>query len=709
MKANLKGLSGIKGLALRHGEKILITIVGLLALWFVYSSLKLPRLEDQYQAAKLQSQINETNLAITGSTWPEDDSTEVRRYKPVEKKGTFSVDSKHYAIIGPVPIVAATQLRGDPVVLNAVELRAIGSSGLLAFRDEKTALEQERRRKLKEEELQKKQERDQAKLEAEGAGPEGGRRSGRGGRGPEEINTEEFDPDHPDRRLIEGIGSPTGVPLQGGERLEQVYWATIVAKVPIREQLELFIDTFKNARGYDPVRDFPQYVGYQVQRAEVVPGQPLAWKFVYVYDGQEKHIRANTPTGKFVNIDTVTKLGTLASTEWAAPAVEPVDARWTDMLLTLPLPPLVGRDFGADATHPDIPLAKNAPPLEEEQELAPATAPTEKPAEGDDDMIFSAGTGAAGQGIPGGEFNMPMRSPTASFGGREFGGREFGGAREFGRGGPGGPEGYGGGRATFAGGIAAGQRTELPRVVDFLLLRFFDYTVEPGKEYKYRVKIVLNDPNAAIPLNAGVLESAVIDRRTKEMREAKDKGRPTPFYRLAEEWSEPSGTVGIPIGGGAVRVAEAKLPKVHNDEPVTKVFAETFDIDPEDGSAIHVAHEKEFRRGAVVNLKEKMRYTGENDRWIDTKDEYELNTGLTLLDVEGADKTVKEMTAPTRVLLMDAAGQMSIRDELTDGPDVQYLRLVFSDDKRRNRTDQPGGEFGPGGPRGGGGRPRGPR
>lgn len=708
MKANLKGLSGIKGLALRHGEKILITIVGLLAVWFVISSFKLPRLEDQYQADKLQSQITETNRAITESTWPDENSeaaTETRFYKPVEKKGIFTVDPKNYPIGGfAPPVVAATQLRGDPIVLNAVGLRAIGSSGLLAFKDDKTLEEQARRQKLKEEELQKKQERDQAKQLAEGPDAEANRRGGA-----EEINTEEFDPDHPDRRLIEGVGSPAGVPLQGGERLERVHWATVVAKVPIREQLKLFQDTFQNARGHDPVRDFPQYVGYQIQRAEVVPGQPLAWNYIYVFDGQRKHI-PNAYAGKFVNDVTIAKLAERAGTEWAAPALEPVDSRWTDMLLTLPLPPLVGRNFGADVTHPDIPLAINAPPVETLQELAPAATPTEKPAEDEDDMTFSAaGTGAAatGQPSPRSEFSMSMRSPMA-------GPREFGGARGFGgRGGLGGPEGpgySGGGGASLAGGISAGQRTELPRGVDFLLLRFFDYTVEPGKKYKYRVKIVLNDPNAAIPIASGYLEPAVVDRRTKETRDAKAKGRPAPFYRLAEEWSEPSGTVGIPIGVGAVHIAEAKLPssKVQNDEPSVKVVAETFDIDPEDSSAIHVAHEKEFRRGAVVNLKEEVKFTGENDRWIDTKDEYELNTGLTVLDVLGADKSVKEITAPTRVLLMDVAGQMTIRDELTDAPEVQYLRVVFSDDKGRKSTNQPGGELGPEGPRGGG-RTRGPR
>jgi hypothetical protein len=264
--------------------------------------------------------------------------------------------------------------------------------------------------------------------------------------------------------------------------------------------------------------------------------------------------------------------------------------------------------------------------------------------------------------------------------------------------GMGGPEAGGMG---VSGGISASGRTDLPREVDHLLLRFFDFTVEPGKQYQYRVKIAIADPNHTILPESGALDPAVLDRRSKDK---------TSWTRAAKDWSDPSRTVGIPTGAGTVHVAEAKLPsgKTANDEPAVKLIAESFDVEPADGSAIHFAPEAEFRRGAVVNMKGKMRYTGDNDRWIDTKDNHELHTGLTVLDIEGADKTVRDMTAPTRVLLMDPAGNFTIHNELDDAPDVEYLRVLF-DDKPRNPMGVPGGaEFGPeGGRRGGprGGRP----
>jgi len=703
MKANLKGLSGIKGLVLRHGEKVVIAVMGLVAVWFMYSSMQLPRLNPEFQADKLQGKISQTNTAIDNSAWPEEGTEEekdVRIYKPIAKAADDNVDEKKYPFPGFDPsVVSQTQLRGDPPILNAQEVKAIGQSGVLGFKDANTLKEQERLRQLREEEAQKerdvaaKRQQDQT---AEGQIDRKGRRAGPA----EGPATEVFDPEHPKRRMLEGVVTSAGVPLAGGERLERVSWAIVVAKVPIREQLKQYQDAFRNARGYDATRDFPQYVGYQVQRREIVGSEPTEWKVVNVYDGQKKRVGPN------VNMKTVADLNQLASAEWAGQALEPVDPRWTDPVLTLPLPPLVGRNFGEDATHPDIPLAIHAPPPED---LAvPAESTTTAPQEGEADEGFNTGLGA--QQRPGGTEFAPR--PMAGFGGAE----SFGMRRGTGMPGMpmGGLEGELGERRGAimpgsgmmpSGGISTTQRTTLPREVDHLLLRFLDYTVEPGKEYQYRVMIYILDPNNAIALQSGALESAVIDRRLNEIQAARTAKKNPPVFRPADQWSEPSPIVGIPTGG-TVHVAEAKLPsnKTANDEPAIKMFAETTDIEA-DGSAIHVAHETELHRGAVINLKGAMLYTGENGRWIDSKDDYTINTGLTVLDVAGGEELARKMTAPSRVLLMDGAGQLRVREEIEDSTDVRNLRYVFTD-KPRKPAQGPGVEIGAGEMRRGIGRDR---
>ncbi len=55
MATNLKGKGRFVSLLLLHGEKIAIGIVGLVALWFVYRSLKVDKLDDEFQADKLQN------------------------------------------------------------------------------------------------------------------------------------------------------------------------------------------------------------------------------------------------------------------------------------------------------------------------------------------------------------------------------------------------------------------------------------------------------------------------------------------------------------------------------------------------------------------------------------------------------------------------------------------------------------------------------
>jgi hypothetical protein len=688
MKAKLKGKGGIKGMLLLHGEKIAIGLMGLLAAYFVYKSLGLPRLEDRYQAAQLQQEITQTNSAVTESRWPavEDEAAaEVREFRPITKDANFDVKPKDYAIRSLNPrVIEPTLLRTDPVILAAEEVRAIGGFGLLAFQDANTAKERERKLRLEQDEQQRKQ-LEQQNEQGQDAGNERGNRRNRD---EENQYAGPVDPDHPDRRMIQGMATSmeSGVPVQGGEKIERAFWATVVAKVPIRAQLKNHQSSFENARGgFDPSRDFPRYIGFIVQRAEVVPGVPLQWARVPVTDGQPK--TKAKPIAKFVSEAALNGLNTLSATDWPVRPMEPVDPRYIDPLLTLPLPPLVGRNFGKDATHPDIPLAIEAIP--EEMVMTPAAATdAAAPAEGDDDELTFR-TGDPSQGAGAGVYSPQGPSPYAQ---REFirppggGGWSGGTSREYSGISP------GGGVSGYAGGGA--RVTELPRGVDYWLLRFFDFTVEPGKKYKYKVQLVLADPNYGIPASAGMLDPAVLDRQAKDA--AKTSKKRVPMYRLTEE-SAPSPAVGIPLEG-AVKLATAKLPnaELHNAEPVASIWAETFGTDDE-GTPIQVAKQKDYARGAVVNVNEKMFQVDANHQWREPVDSYPLYTNITLLDVDGAEKLPgKDMVAPSRVLVMDAAGELSIRDETEDSLEVLQLKTLFTEDRRRRQDEEmgfPGGEF----------------
>ncbi len=593
-------------------------------------------------------------------------------------------------------------------MLNVVDVRATGGSGLFAFVDEEIRKQQQLKLAEEAAEAEKKAIARQKK-EAQRAN-EGAAARGRGpGEGPGEGANEPIDPAHPKRRMVENSsGRPIASMLQGGERIERAYWACVVAKVPIREQLKRYQDALEKARDADPTRDFPSYVGFYVERAEVLPGKELEWKAVPLYDGQRQSIEQNKSLTKAsshaIHKGVFENLLTAAGQFWAGGLTQDViDERFAEFPLTLPLPPLIGREWGSEATHPDIPLAINTPPLEDESQLA-AEAAAQQPANTDPGAEFGSaipaqgigpGPGAGfGTGRPGGEY------PGGGLGRRM--GPEGGPGMGPGMGGPAGrrfagehgPEGgaYRGGGGS---GQAAPQHTNLPKGVDYYLLRFFDFSVEPGKRYKYRVKLVVHDPNFNMP--EGVLAPAVLDRLATAVQATKKK-KSELFYRIVDKWSDPTPTVGIPMAGN-VRLAEAKIPSAVNDEPTVKMLVEAFDVDATN-NPIQGAAEKDFRRGYVANMVGDAKYQPD-PTMVDIQSDFKFFTGMMLLDVDGGAKLSRDITAPSRILVMGPAGELYIRNELDDKPYVESHRMIFE-----NLNDKNGSALGPEGPGGAPGRGR---
>jgi hypothetical protein len=667
---------------------------------------------------------------VASQGWPEEGSeqaAEVKPYKPLNEKADTPVEQLAYKMeVGFDKGVTSTMtLRPDPVLLNVVEVRGMGGGGQFAFADEAVRKQRELRRAREMEEKAKKDEEKAAKdakegKEGGGGGEAGaGRRPPRGGEGPGEPGSMLFDPDHPKRKPVDGALA-LGVMRQGDERVEQASWAIITAKVPIREQLKLYQDAFEKARGgYDPTRDFPRYQGFLVQRAEVLPGKEITeadWKPVPVYDGQKKSIIAKTPlnaAGAFG--DKVLQDLMLKMAEWAGQSMEVVDPRYTDPLLTFPLPPLVGRNWGSDAKHPDFPILAETPLMEEEAPPVPVTptTPAGEPKDKDESDAFASGqpgTGPlAGGGFPGGGGRFGPEGGMGRggmFGGGGRGGFEggmgggmgrggmFGGGGRGGfEGGEGGPRPGGGG---FGGGMSGANRVSLPKGLDYLMLRFFDFTVEPGKSYKYRVQVVLADANYSIDKN--MLAPEVRDRISKEIAAANARKTTRRDMRRVEKWSDPSPTVGIPLAG-TVKLVEAKPSSAEkiNDEPMAKLLVESFDID-DAGNAIQAAIKKEFRRGAVANLVEDARYLGQG--WTDEKKGAKFVTGMTVLDIEGGKGLAKDYKSPARLLLMGPAGELYIRNELDDKPDIDTYNMIFEQEPMHTRGGFEGGGEGGFGPRG---------
>jgi len=63
---------------------------------------------------------------------------------------------------------------------------------------------------------------------------------------------------------------------------------------------------------------------------------------------------------------------------------------------------------------------------------------------------------------------------------------------------------------------------------------------------------------------------------------------------------------------------------------------------------------------------------------IDSLDSFRFHTDIAIVDIDGGEKLTKELTVPSRVLLMNSTGSLYIRDELQDADAVERHRQTFA-------------------------------
>jgi hypothetical protein len=237
-----------------------------------------------------------------------------------------------------------------------------------------------------------------------------------------------------------GRGATGGRIVSGNTTVAGKRWVVITGLVPIEQQASAYRNAFRDAIGYDPEKDVPVYMGYYVERAEI--NSPA----------DEKNPKW---TKKFNSSDAEKEF----TKDWAQSPQQIMDVvgqKYTDPVLTFPLGPLQNRVWGETVAHkPDIPLfnaeaAKTATPTPDAQPAEDATA---------------TGFGERDE-----------RAPAPRNASRQD-------QRRFQR-----PVDVRQNRGEVA---DAGP-------VKYKLLRFFDFSVEPGKSYIYRVQLVLKNPNQGI-------------------------------------------------------------------------------------------------------------------------------------------------------------------------------------------------------------------
>lgn len=684
MAGNSKG-GGIKGLFLAHCEKIVAAVVIGLAGYIAFQATSVEGIDRT--EGELTSLVSTTRASIENSTWanvPKEYqklSYEVAspslEDNPLLKEGLVRPDE---VITRPVmpPVVDRT----DPALLAATDLEVTAVTSIFAFESEDVRRLRELERKRKEKERQKAQEL--AREQGEQNGGAGGFLGGGGG---ELGQGEDVDEKGRKRRPVPGRVATAGVPTQGDELYKTLSVACVMAKAPILEQLKLYKAALSDARGYDPGSDIPDYVGLLAERAEVRgdDAEPV-WETVRF---------GNVATGP-PQKGVLSEASVQDTVEDWIPWPEPlVDARYEHPIVTMELPPLVQQSWGRDVVHSEAPLQVETDAIEAAKD---PDADTEDPLDdGKEKGLFDRSGDQAGRGRRGGgggEYGGGGgRRGGFGGGGGEYGGGFGGGGGEYGGGGGG----FGGGGGEYGGGGGGGggrgRRStgtyQIDEDVPFVMVRFWDFAVEPGQQYRYRIKLVLEDVNGD-PRMKGFLAGDTLKRVAEKAR---------PNSKVMTEWSEPSSVVSVPLAGDAF-VAGAKLPgRQANAEGEVELLVQAFSLN-EDRRAMKAGVEKKFGRGSVLNFTEDVEIVTPGGRYIVEQEDFNFRTGLTVADFRGGDELPGRMQAPAEVLFMDTSGKLFVRDSMTDREAIQAHRDTF-DESATNAGGYGGGGYG-GGEYGGG-------
>jgi hypothetical protein len=476
-------------------------------------------------------------------------------------------------------------------------------------------------------------------------------------------------------------------------------WVVLTGLIQHLKQKQAYDTAYQDAAQWDYQRDYPDYIFFRVERAEVDP-------------------RVETAELKWTPIHVMNMLA--LQDLWLQPGGELVDPTLLPPVrgsvnLAYPLGPLQGRTWGPEAAHPkEIPIldmtgamaggmgmpgmypgmpgmagkkkssaGKEEPESDEEIEKKAAVAKKlaaerrkkarERLAKQPDepDAFASAATGGAPMG-PGGAapgmmypgMGRPARTRRSSSmpgemmmpGSMPGSGSMMPGTQPRRR-------------------LAVGDQEEAAEEpeVEHLLFRFFDFSVKPGTYYRYRVKLVLANPNF------GML-SQFMEQDGMEKTKI-----------LETEWSEVSPAASVPVDSRVLAVSakgsagEAGLMLVRFNEDDGATAAE--EISVQRGQWLDY-RDKTFKEAAQLGMAGPMSYTsmgpmpgmpgsGMMPGGTTRERKVDYLTNSLLLDVAGGGRLPgkdRSLTEPGSVLLLDGEGKLVVRNEIDDLPDYNFYK-----------------------------------
>lgn len=669
MKAKKKfsfGPNGLKGFFFEHVEKIVLFGTLVLVLMFIYLGTTVETYPSDKDPDALKRRIELARNNVNAPTWanvaPELEPQPINNPIVIRTRP----DDFPLAAIDP-PIQPSRQKRRDPDLYppQQLEVVAIGGAAIsvlqeeeaeeLAPIDEKWRLQQEEASRpivpVEEPDDRKKKkrrtQRDDDLL---------GNVSPRGSTGPAGARMLTDD----EREELQKLGvRPTSTAIPVSRNI-----VALKAVIPFKKQMAEYLDALAgNPSYFSPERDMPKYVFFYVERADVTENPDadpatLQWQLLSTKNAQ--------------------LLPYVEGAQWDPIPEELIDPAAVDSLTTLPVPPALLVDLKQLAGHSEIDWAAT---IEREAAEEARNADPNRP-------IATDPEGPEGPELPsidGPDSGRPGTTPTVRPGVRPGGPVR-----------PAAPMGREGGRAPVRNpyarvGRAGGSDLTSAQQVTYKMLRFIDFDVERGRKYRYRVRLMLEDPNHPMPSVGGPnngrgegnmagndpLPASLnkdVEQRLRELRKQEEKTGKRIWYRNTD-WSEPSPVVTVPepmtVAVGTVTPARkltvpGTVTEVEMSEPEAKAMVVQWD----DYFAVNVAAEHDVSRGSYMNfVKEGEALHPIKLEFVKLKD-YQFATGATVVDLRGGEKLPgpKEypLTAPSRLALIDEHGQLIVQNEADD-------------------------------------------
>jgi len=231
----------------------------------------------------------------------------------------------------------------------------------------------------------------------------------------------------------------------------------------------------------------------------------------------------------------------------------------------------------------------------------------------------------------------------------------------------------GGGR--FGGGAMGGRIGEgdmtgmqvAPPQIQYQLFRFFDFSVKPGKKYRYQVKLVLANPNYKFP-------ARVLDAKNPGL--AKGDTRESP-------WSAPSATISIPQGSQLL-ASKIKQPRGPVEQKV-EVLVRNWNA----ARAISALQTRDLMRGEAANFSAEAVIDNPMTGQFTREQDFAFTTNNVLVDMAGGDSfdAGNKLFAPVEMLVMGPDGDLTVCSQVSDGDELDKGKKEF--ERRKTLVIEP--------------------